>query len=503
MGRLRKEAETILDHRYARRTKKSRRTARTWWQKFCAITKLPAVLDLDFRWKTNILLARDVIGNFLQFVRENQRYHDRERECGHHETPQRYCAPVLSDHDELGIDLRKHVASTIKNFTEGLGRWQLIHKGRRRKRNKRPYSMAMLVDMYELNWAEWCDGDMEVETEFKAALQVAVGVGFRKSEYLKTEEEFNHHIHLTKAHVEYFENQWKGVEPSTDNIRRLLQEGGWVLLTTANLKQSPLQDKWGGFPTPFRIGPEMKGLTLAPGTWLAMKELYNPVTDSLRRARLPLFMHPRKSQWLRAGDFKRVITKVLQRVHANVGIQLEDKEVLEMFNTHSARVAQQVLLASVNAPPHIRKLAGRYSSNSYEDYDRMELERLHESLKKMNDSTATSIHPFPADIPCYPARRRVAPGEEYIVEPEDVVVDPLHEIGNATILRTQYLSARKTNALVGRRVSKWFETQNEFYEGTVTVVDDYYKILYDDGDQEDATLDELVDIIMPETARGQ
>ena len=223
MGRLRKEAETILDHRYARRTKKSRRTARTWWQKFCAITKLPAVLTWTLL-KTNILLARDVIGNFLQFVRENQRYHDRERECGHHETPQRYCAPVLSDHDELGIDLRKYVASTIKNFTEGLGRWQLIHKGRRRKRNKRPYSMAMLVDMYELNWAEWCDGDMEVETEFKAALQVAVGVGFRKSEYLKTEEEFNHHIHLTKAHVEYFENQWKGVEPSTDNIRRLIKK---------------------------------------------------------------------------------------------------------------------------------------------------------------------------------------------------------------------------------------------------------------------------------------
>ena len=59
------------------------------------------------------------------------------------------------------------------------------------------------------------------------------------------------------------------------------------------------------------------------------------------RARLPLFMHPRKRQWLRADDFKRVISKVLQRVHANVGIQLEDKEVLEMFNTHGARVAQQ------------------------------------------------------------------------------------------------------------------------------------------------------------------
>ena len=50
---------------------------------------------------------------------------------------------------------------------------------------------------------------------------------------------------------------------------------------------------------------------------------------------------------------------------------------------------------------------------------------------------------------------------------------------------------------------KWFEAQNPFYEGTVTIVDDYYQIRCDDGDQEDATLEELVDIIMPETARGR
>ena len=100
-------------------------------------------------------------------------------------------------------------------------------------------------------------------------------------------------------------------------------------------------------------------------------------------------------------------------------------------------------------------------------------------------------------------RRDVAPGEEYIVEPADVVVDPLHEIRNAAILRTQYLSAKKTNALVGRRVRKWFEAQHAFYERTVTIVDDYYQIRCDDGDQEDATLGELVDIIVPETARGR
>ena len=68
MQRLRKETETILDHCHARRTKKSRRSANTWWQKFCAVTELPVVLDLNF-------------------VRDNQRHHDKERGCGHHEAP--------------------------------------------------------------------------------------------------------------------------------------------------------------------------------------------------------------------------------------------------------------------------------------------------------------------------------------------------------------------------------------------------------------------------------
>ena len=162
----------------------------------------------------------------------------------------------------------------------------------------------------------------------------------------------------------------------------------------------------------FSHRPRDEGSDLGPGYVVGDEGAIQSGDGLASRARLPLFMHPRKRQWLRAEDFKRVILKVLQRVHANVGIQLEDKEVLEMFNTHSARVTQQVLLASVDAPPHIRKLAGRYSSNAYEDYDRMELERLHESLKKMNDSVATSVHPFPVDIPCYPARREVAPGEE-------------------------------------------------------------------------------------------
>ena len=88
----------------------------TWWQNFCAVTELPVVLDLDFRWKSNILLARDVIGNFLQFVRENQRHHVKERGCGHHETPQRYCAPVLSDHDDSDRPQQPAAASRVQNL---------------------------------------------------------------------------------------------------------------------------------------------------------------------------------------------------------------------------------------------------------------------------------------------------------------------------------------------------------------------------------------------------
>ena len=77
----------------------------------------------------------------------------------------------------------------------------------------------------------------------------------------------------------------------------------------------------------------------------------------------------------------------------------------------------------------------------------------------------------------------------------EVVVEPMHEIGNAAILKSQVLTAEKTNALVGRRIRKGFE--GRFFEGTLMKVDEYYHIAYDDGDKEDVSLDGLVDIILP------
>ena len=135
---------------------------------------------------------------FLQFIRENQRVHDKGHGVGHNETPGRYCTPLLHDHDALGIDLRRHVKTTIQKFTKGLGRWNLENHGPRKKRHKRPYTIEMLVDMFELDWKGWCEGDELLEMEVKAAMQVAIGVGFRKSDFLKNVEEFNFHVHLTK-----------------------------------------------------------------------------------------------------------------------------------------------------------------------------------------------------------------------------------------------------------------------------------------------------------------
>ena len=80
-----------------------------------------------------------------------------------------------------------------------------------------------------------------------------------------------------------------------------------------------------------------------------------------------------------------------------------------------------------------------------------------------------------------------------------MVVDPLHQIGNVELLRTQFISAEKMNALKGRRIKKWFPSQGRFFEGTVVTIDEFYQIDYDDGDQEDVTLEELVDIILPPT----
>ena len=61
----------------------------------------------------------------------------------------------------------------------------------------------------------------------------------------------------------------------------------------------------------------------------------------------------------------------------------------------------------------------------------------------------------------------------------------------------QSLSAGKVHALVGRRVKKWFPAAKEAFNGTVINVDSFYKVKYDDGDIEDVSLDELIDIVIP------
>jgi hypothetical protein len=353
----------------------------------------------------------------------------------------------------------------------------------------------MLVDMFELDWKDWCEGDELLEMEVKAAMQVAIGVGFRKSEFLKDVEEFNFHVHLTKSHVKYFDDFWNPVGATTENIRRLLQEGGWALLTTANLKQDQLQEKWSNFPLPFRIGSEMDGCIIAPGNWLAVKELRHPCPEEYDRERLPLFIHPRKRQWLDAYTYRTVILKVLKGIHANRGINLTLEKLQEMFATHSARVTQQVLAAGVEAPTHVRKLIGRYSSGAFEDYDRMELERVHQVLKDLNKARITNLHTLHIDTPCYPSMRSVEPGQSYEVRTEEVIVDPLHEVTNIEMLKTQFITAEKSNSLVGRRVRKPFG--DEFFEGMLIKVDEYYIIEYDDGDKEDVTLDELMDVLLP------
>ena len=72
------------------------------------------------------------------------------------------------------------------------------------------------------------------------------------------------------------------------------------------------------------------------------------------------------------------------------------------------------------------------------------------------------------------------------------------EKGGGTVAQVaQSLSAGKVHLLVGRRVKKWFPSAKEAFHGTVTEVGDFYKVEYDDGDTEDVSLDELIDIVIP------
>ena len=46
--------------------------------------------------------------------------------------------------------------------------------------------------------------------------------------------------------------------------------------------------------------------------------------------------------------------------------------------------------------------------------------------------------------------------------------------------------------LIGRRVRKWFDDPEGWYEGSVTAYDGkYFRVNYDDGDSEDMGADEL------------
>ena len=87
------------------------------------------------------------------------------------------------------------------------------------------------------------------------------------------------------------------------------------------------------------------------------------------------------------------------------------------------------------------------------------------------------------------------PGQFYEVRTEEVIVDPLHEVTNIEMLKTQFITAEKSNSLVGRRIRKPFG--DEFFEGMLIKVDEYYIIEYGDGDKEDVTLDELMDVLLP------
>ena len=92
--------------------------------------------------------------------------------------------------------------------------------------------------------------------------------------------------------------------------------------------------------------------------------------------------------------------------------------------------------------------------------------------------------------------RSVEPGQFYEVRTEEVVVDPLREVTNVEMLKTQFITAEKSNSLVGRRIRK--PSGDEFFEGMlIKVVDDCYVIEYGDGDKEDVTLDELMDVPPP------
>ena len=357
-------------------------TAVKLWGKFAQTTNIRSVLPLvpevgDPTRKDVLLYIRRTYLGFASFAMTMIKPKDGVLAAP--KTARDYAMHVAKCHQRLGIDHCDEILDTLKLWKKGAERRCLQMRGPRQKMKKCAFSSEQI--------RSWFEHDALLQAKqglghlYGTMIQTVVQVGYRRSEYTDAGRGFNRKIDLTRGHLKWWIRQEEGedqqVPPTVKNLKKLMKLKAsnlvYATLRPPVLKNDQFGSIWGEFSTPLPLNQE----DICAARWLLEMEILNPIADMEARLSEPLFRDPTTGRLITVGKFDTYIRRLVKEEYARRGVRLSDQQARSLYSLHSFRITATNLLAALGCPPHIRRMLGRWSSESgMSSYTREELNQM-------------------------------------------------------------------------------------------------------------------------------
>ena len=324
----------------------------------------------------------------------------KDKILGDPKTARTYASLVAQASARIGNDHRDIIAETLRQFKRGADRFSIKYRGKRTK---------VIKAAFELNQIKrWFANNHSLKTKTGTDLFSGIGLvygamivfntqkGHRRSEYTDGGDGFDPDWILSRAHVRYFWNKdgrdIEILEPDPDTLRawRLTaSEGTSKLLTKPPLmKNDQLGAVHGNRWTPLPLTTD----DICGADWIARMEIEDPVVAREEREQTSLFRDPKTKNPIRTHIFDKVVMEIIYHDLKSRGAHISMAEVRRIYSLHSFRVTATNLLMAAGAPPHLRKILGRWSSDSgMETYTREEMEEMVHFMKQQSKQLTTSF----------------------------------------------------------------------------------------------------------------
>lgn len=456
-----------------------------WWSQFCIHIGCPeGLLDYDFTIRQNKVFLKNLARMFCTYISEVGRDgKPRHGEQIQGETAKRYLDAVVQAHALEEIDI-SFVSAVAARWRIGFENTVVASHGKRKKRHKAGITRSLMRDMFKA-LEILLPTNRRLLLVVKAAMMSAFANEMRRAEFLRKSGLFNPHQNLGRGNVTFYDKNWNEVAPFPTHLEELRNKGGWMLHHPPCLKNDPRGEFFGDSPTPFPLGPLAKeGAFIDYGFWQVELEMQDPITNVAERKRTPMFVDPRNGLQLTAYAFDVLAMAAIRMAYADRGVPLSTSEVKKMYGIHSFRIGGDNAHKKFGTPKEVRKDIGHWRSDAIEVYSRAELESMAHFVKGQ-DIDCELLQTQDVAMPLYPeARRQKEPGE-YTVETNSIITDPDQSFEH---IRLELVT--KPQRLIGRKIRKLFAGRG-WFEGEVVAYDKWFKIRYEDGDEEEVSRQEL------------